>query len=820
MATYTSSVPRLDWFVKPKTTETVTRETETSNQSGGGNIPQAAVGIPVCSVIGRKRVPDANTLWTGNLRPLTQVTTSTTSEKEVVNGQTVNTTKTVTTTAIIGYLVDIHMGICLGPGVSLIGIYVDNQRIWSGNVGPARSTFTIDENLTFLSKASCVFSGGAFDQAPEPDISVVDYPGYVGIATILLKGVRADLPMGNLSFEVVRVPNPLSLSGTINRVGDDVNLATAIVEVMTNEWGYGGLDIADIDTAKFTSMATTLKDEGNICSIKIGSEASIASILKALQDQGDMIIFQNPETGKITGELVRTSNIVYSDMTKRFGVNNIIELRSFQKSGWKDTIEQARGLYTERDNDYNEVPVFAQNGANPSQSGRGKKTTSFYYPYSPNKTLTLDLTSRDLALFAAPVYNFSLLTNRDGASLVPGNIIIVTWPLYSLLNVPMLVMSVRKQEMNYNTVSLTLRQLDLPDNTSTFGPGGTAYDPNFDLKPKKPLAVAFKTSPYFIARAAFGITGLQVTPQIYSVVLPKPANDFQFSFGALLTNQPDTTGDVVKIVNGLYPTYAKLNGAIDLYDSFATGSLSTVNIDGVINPINLIDVGNAGVRQGRLLVMIDNEIMSFESVTDNGGGSYTLNNVKRALLDTVFESHADNADVYIIGNNYNFVAGGFNYPLGYTPSWVITSNSLTEKGIKADGLTSTGWSASANRTLSPPRPHNTKVNGAARSSSATTVTEGASTTVTWATRSRLRGDVALMTDSADAAEGDQKHRVYHRSSGGTLTDLSGLVSGNTATFTMPDVANGAGTIFVQAEVTLGGNVFTSIFQDRIPVNVV
>lgn len=820
MATYTSSVPVIKNFISPKPTETVTRETETSSQSNGGNIPQASVGVPVCAITGRKRVPDANTLWTGNLRPLTQVTTSTSSESEVVGGQTVTTTKTVTTTSIVGYLIDIHMGICLGPDVQLIGIYVDNQRIWSGNVGPSRTTFTISENLTFLSKASCVFSGGAFNQAPEADINVVDYPGYVGIATILLKNVRADLPMGNLSFEVVRIPNPLSLASGTNRVGDDLNLASAIVEVMTNEWGYGGLNIVDIDTAKFSSMAETLKNEGNICSIKIGSEASVASIMKSLQDQGDMIVFQNPETGKVTGELVRTSNIIYSDTTKRFGPNNIIELRNFQKSGWKDAIEQARGLYTERDNDYNEVPVFAQNGANPSQSGRGKKTTSFYYPYSPNKTLTLDLTSRDLALFAAPIYNFSLLTNRDGATLVPGNIIIVTWPLYNLLNVPMLVLSVRKQELNYNTVSLTLRQLDLPDNTSTFGPGGTAYDPGFDLKPKKPLAVTFRTAPYFIARSAFGITGSQVTPLIYPIILPKPANDFQYSFSALLTNQPNTSGDVVKINNGLYPTYGKLNGAIDQYDSFATGTLSTVNIDGVINPINLFDIGNAGVRQGRLFLLVDSEIMSFESVTDNGGGSYTLNNVQRALLDTVFESHADNADIHIIGNNFNFVANGFSYPLGYTPSWVIMSNSLTENGIKSDGLTSTGWSPSSNRTLSPPRPHNTKVNAAARSSSPVTVTEGASTTVSWLTRSRLRSDVALMTDSADTAEGDQKHRVYHRTPGGTLTDLTGLVTGNTTTFTMPNVSNGLGTIFVQAEVTLGGNVYTSVNQDRIPVDVV
>lgn len=807
-------------FSKPKPSNPVTT-VEITDSKGTGNIPQAQLGSPVPLVLGQKRVPDANTIWTGNLRPLTNTTSVKTDEKETVGGEVITTTKTVTTTTVIGYLVDIHMAICLGPDVSLIAIYVDNQPIWTGNAGPARTTFTIGENLTFLSKANVVFSGGAFNQAPEPDVAVADYPGYVGVATILLKNVRADQPMGNLSFEVVRIPNPLALPDSTNKSGNDINIISALVEVMTNGWGYGGLDISNLDTTQFSAMALEMKNKSNFASLKINTETSIAGVIKSMQDQASALVFQHPETGKITGAIIDEDHIDFVALGKRFTPANIIKITNFQKNYWPNTIEQARALYTERDADYNEVPVFAQNAANVSQSGRGKRTATLQYPFVASKSLASQLLSRDLATFAAPGYSFSMTVNRDGAKLVPGDMITVTHPDYNMLNIPMCVLKVRKQPLLDNTVLLEVRQMLFPDTDPLYGTGGAAYDPGFDTKPKKPTAAKFITAPYFFARSARGVSSTQVTPLVYPVVMPKVANNVQYSFTALITNVPASPGDVTALSAAGYATYASLNGAIGQYDGYDTGFIPAVNIDGVINPVNLTNIGNSGIREGRLFVVINNEIMSFESFTDNGGGSYTLNNVYRSLLDTVVEAHADNSDIYIVSNNFNFVGQGFSYPLGYTPNWVLMSNSLSEYGVKADGFLTSGWTPSINRTLSPPCPHNTKVNGAARSSTAVTVTEGASTTVTWATRSRINTAVRLQTDAADTPEAGQKHRVFHRSSGGVVTEIGTMAyTGNSATFTMPDVANGAGTIYVQSEIVLGGVTYTSISQDRVNVNVV
>lgn len=808
--------------LKPSPIESVTRESETSSSSMQGNIPQAQVGIPIVGIQGRKRVPDANTIWTGNLRPLTETKTETTSDEEVVDGQTITTTKTVTTTAIVGYLVDIHMGICTGPGVHCVGIYVDNQPIWTGDLGPARETVTLPINETFLSGVSAVFSGGAYDQAPEPDVDVVDYPGYVGVATMLLKNVRADLPMGNLSFEVVRVPNPLGLSDANNRSGDDVNVITCLTETMTNPWGWGGLDISNFDVAGLTAMAIQCKNEGNFASMKIGTEMSVPAVVKSLQDQAACIVFQSSETGLIKGSLIRASNINYVS-SPRFNMNNVYELRNWQKTYWPDTIEQARGLYTERDADYNELAVFAQNSANISQSGRGKRTASIYYPYVPNKSLCSDLLSRDMATIAAPTYSFSLLTNRDGATLEPGSMILVGWQPYDLLNLPMVVLEVGKQDIKNNTCLLGVRQMDFPDTTPLFGAGGPGYDPGFDTSPQAPTDVIFLTAPYYMARARNGITSGQVSPLIYPLILPKPANDFQFSFGAVIENVPGTSGNTELISDGLYPTFADLVTPVGIFDDTTDGVISTLTINDVINGVNLVDIGNSGVREGRLFLIVGDEIMSFESVTDNGDGSWDLNNVHRALLDTVPGAHSAGADCYIINNNFNNIPqSAFPYPLGYVPDWVITSNSITEHGQVVDGFSSDDWVPSANRTLAPPRPHNTKINGGARSSSPVALVIGGSVTVTWATRTRLAGNVKLQLDSAETPEINggvtQVHRVMVKDSANVDHDCGDVV-GNTHTFNLPSMATGAGFLWVQAETEPGGNLTTSIYQDRLPVTI-
>lgn len=814
--------------VRPEPVNSRSVKFEKDVSEGSGNIPAATLGIPVSAILGRKRVPNHNLLWTGNLRPLIEVKVSTKQwTEEIYRGggytETITHTETITTTTTIGYLCDILLGVCLGPDVHLRKIYVDGNIVWEGDAGPARTQIDIPDGPHFISNGTVFWHGGAYDQEPDPLITVADFPGHVGIAVALLKDVRADLAMGQLSFEVVRIPNPLGLASGINRIGDDLNVVSAAVEVITNEWGYAGLGIEFIDEATLTTMAVTIANEENICSIKIDNDVSAAAVLSTLQTQADMVLYEDPEVGLVTGQLIRVDSLVLSSV-RRFYTNNIIELRNFDKVYWDDTIQQARGIYTERDADYNEIAVFLQNVANISQSGRSKRTVTIAYEFVPNKTLCLELLGRDLGELAAPTYSFGILTTRDGALCVPGDIISVTWPDASLLNVLMEVQSVRKQDINFNSVLLTLKQAKFP-RTSLYGEADSPYDPGFDTSALTPTGATIITAPYYMVRSRNGTSTTDSNPVNYPLFLPYQANDLQYSFAAYLNNQPDTDEPALILNGASYACRAQLNGTIDRLDGFDTGEMVDIVIDNVFNSGVLRSIDEAGVRAGRLFMFIGNEIMSFEDVVDNLDGTWTLGTVYRALLDTVFEDHANDTPVFIVSNNFNFVSKlGFEQPVGYTPNWSIVSSSVVEQGRYSDGFISTDWAPTVLRTLAPLRPHNTMVGDGPRSE-LSYLTIGATETINWATRSRASIDVKLMLDASEAGEingeGVQVHRVILIDSGANEHDCGVTVTDvDTLAITVPSADLGEGELYVQAELTINGVTYTSIYQDRIPVYVI
>lgn len=821
-----SQVPGVRRKPRPRPSTTTRTEDFITTGQGAGSIPATSLGTPVPAVLGRKRVPNPNTIWAGNLRPITKTTYETVVEIEEIDTgeyiERITVEKTTVTTTIEGYLCDIHMAVCLGPDVVLHAIYVDNQLVWSGTAGPLRTAFSLPEGETMLTGVSAVFSGGAFDQVPEPDISQPDYPGYVGIATVLLKDVRVDRPMGNISFEVSRVPNPLAVSDAVNRSDRDLNVISAIVEVITNEWGYGGLDIADVNTTALTTLAATLAGELNFCALKLDNVTGTASVLVSLLEQAGGILFQNPETGKLDIAIERPNEIDYASALA-LGPRNIVELRNFEKSTWGDSADTLRGLFTERDADYNEIPIYMPNVAKLSQSGRKRTTASIYYPFVTNRELLVELLARDMAVMAGPVFSFQVTTNRDGASRLPGSIVTVTKSEYGLVNTPCIVTRVRKHDRTNNTVTLSVRQAKLPD-TSNYGVGGDPFDPGFDLSPKTPLSARIMTAPYAIARARVGINGFVLSPLNYPLLLVEPANNMQSDFDAYITNPPNAPTDVLVGEAMLYPTIGELSDGISKWDGTATGEIASVDLVNVVNAINLSSQGEAGVREGRYYVLIDDEVLSYETAVSGGGTSWTISNVHRGLLDTVAQDHAAGAKVYIIGGGTSAVLrAGFPDPIGWVPNFLLVPHTLTKVGTKSLGLSENTWPNTGIRTLSPPRPHNTKIDGQARSSTEVALAVGASCTVSWFTRSRVSLDVALQLDAAESPEQKgtdaQIHRVILVDSLGVEHDC-GTSTGNSHTFTVPDAADGVGTLYVQAEMVLGGITYVSLFKDRLAVLVV
>lgn len=790
------------------------------------DVPLAQVGTTIPYLLGRRRISMPNVLWYGNLRPIYElVAVHEHLDRDVIiwGGFNELTTTVTERYEVVGYHLDMQMGLCLGPGVVLRGIYYNNELIWSGNIGPNRTTITLPQNDTPLSGSQIAFSGGANDQVPDPWIeNVDDLPGYVGVAYVVLRDMRIDLNLSSIQFEVERFINPLGLSNNNNRRDDDISIGTAVYDIVTNPWGGAGVDVANLELPMLVAMSNQLAAEGNFCSILIEGETPATGVLGSLQQQAFAVAYQNPATGKLEFRLVRQSQLDLGNIRK-FSPRNIHRLQKFEKSAWSMTTELLRVQYVNRENNYEPTPILIQNVANTTQSGRAKRTGGVDYPFITKGDIALLVGSRDFAMVTAPQFDCTFVTNRDGAPVLPGEVVLLSWPEYGILGIPVTARKIRKSPIDQNTVIISADQFIFPDQTPVFEQPGTPFDAGVQLGAINPLSVAFYTAPFWLARRAGVISGESQSNLLVPVILPVPANDIQSSFDAFLTNKPGSNKTTMAML-AAYPTYGELSAPIGKYDSFDTGLIESITIDSVRNPVHLIsDAGEQGVIDGKLLMFIGNEIMSFESSTQVGPGQWQLNNVRRNLLDTVPLPHLQGASVYIIDNGWSQVSPiTFDFPLGYLPNWVLTSDTPTQNGNYNTGLNSSGWVPSVARTMRSPRPHDTKLNDQRTASTITLVAGTSDHMVTWRTRSRLPMLVRRQTDDPDPAEilpdnTRQYHRVYIRDSANTLHMVASTPNDgdyNSATITIPiGAAAGPATLFVRSVNQFG----ESVYDDTLPI---
>lgn len=818
----------------------------TPDDPPGINIPLATLGVPVPYILGKQRVYAPNIIWYGNLRPEIETTTSV--EEATVKVRELNLftlqyewidvplTTTTVTHNVVGFNLSMQFSLALGPGCVLKSIYVGSEQIFSGTVGPARTVVNLGANSTWLT-GELIFSGGSFTQAPDPfleDFIDPEYlPGYVGICHVIAKDIRADQILGrSLSFEIERFPNPLGLPSIENRLGDDMNVASMLADYIASDWGGAGGGDPVIDVASFTEAAETLAEEGLGGGLFIQSEVDTSYVIKALSDHADGIVFVDPNTETVKFKLIRRENIVPAE-TFNLNGRNVSNVNNWDRRSWIDTFNKLRISFTNRAKNYETDSVLGYNFVATNDKIKSNRTFALEYPTVQSVEGAILILQRELNVYGQPVVTASLETDRTAGELLPGDGVSMTLGDYGGAPVIGYVQKTQRFPLLDNRVILTLREVPSDTGISVEAEDGLADAIN--VKAIDAASVLVKQAPFYLAqKQGLDITAVnRGTEYLKPLFLVAPGDDYQNSFKAWISNKPGI-GDNVQIVpNGNYATSASLVGAIDKYEGFDTGTIASITIDAVVNPVNLTSPGIAGVRAGELFMFIGNEVLSYETAVDNMDGTYTLTNVHRGLLDTVATAHSDNAQVSIIGANFDYVAPGvFDDPLGYTPNWRITSKGIVnEQDPDEDYISTTSWAVTPNRLVAPLRPHNTQIDGNPRSDSLLNVfgeeglilSHGQDIDVTWASRARDFVGVQLQLDGAQLGETDpdtnefMQHQVIIRDSGGTErvcgTTLSDA-SYNSIVATVPaSTALGAGVLFVRSFTAYSG----SIYEDQIPV---
>lgn len=814
------------------------------------SLPRIATGGIAPFVLGRDIIKNPDIMWYGNLQPQYEIKTEQVTVTDPNTGD--ETITTTVTSTITGYTIDIQFCTGLGPGCRLRTIFIDDAAVWTGTVGPARSTFTIVGNDYIK---DVIFNGGNFDQAVDPYMQPLipqALPAYRGISYVVFKAVDV-AKLGNLSFEVDRYPDPLAL-GAHNKIGDDINVASAIAEIITRKWGGAGRDASILGTS-FNTVAETLFTEGNGCSIINRNTVSANDLISILLSQIDATMWEDHETGKIELTPFR-KDFDRTNLVRVFD-RDITAMEDLSKGSWQSIPTSISIKYVDRAQNYGEIPLLARNLATSDKIAKNGVELSF--PAVRTGTLAAKLLAREGASEGSPVQQIQMTTNRKTADSNPGDIILITYENYGYYSVPAIVTKRRTQPVEDNSVTITANVILYPNNTVLFAAPEASFFVEVDPSARTPIDVKIFNTAYLLRSPNGGPNGTtfdvfradfnSATP----VFVAKGANNAQANFraywdngGVLVTFNP-TPQVNANVVDFKYPLVGALNAAIDKYDNWDGTPMASVVIKNIGHPISAIDtIVNSLAVSGsdvNCYLFINNEIFMLNKrknaastfVYNNVANTITLTGLYRCMLDTVAQSHAANDYAYILTANAtleNVASKGFN--IAFNPDFKFTGFAYP-KGVYTESPISVAFDVStwvaAERHACPLRPHNTKISGSRGTSTPTALVLGSTPTISWAVRTRatplnnlIRGTQTEASEVGEIFRAASRHLVYRvwiEDSAAVAWDCGATADTadhSSIVATIPlGAAVGVGWLWVDAEFDTGSGVKVSLYKDRLPI---
>jgi hypothetical protein len=734
--------------------------------------PRAEEGAPVPLILGRVLMRGPNTGWVGDFEAVPikkKQKTGLFSSKKVIVGYT--------------YYVGLQLILALGK-CTLHKIICDKDILWQGTAEADGTAMSINLPNLFGGKekgggfigtlryytGSLTQGINAYLEEKNPGMT----PAYRGFAYIVLEkcNIGEANQLRTLHFELSQYTNGLNLPGGINRIGDDLNPMEVLYQAFTLDWGGLDVDVDLLDLDSLQACAQTLYDEGNGMSICVSSPNSGKDIANEVLRQVDGLMYQDPLTGKMVMKLIRNDYNI-EDLPV-FDESNIITIRNFTSKLWEDTINQVRVKYTNREKNYETGTTMVQDMANINAQGRVRSITQSY-PGIMLGTLGTEVATRDLSQGSVPLMSASIEMNRQGARLRPGDPFLWAWDAFGLERVVMRVKNFDLGALNDNRIAVECNQDDFAVDLTVFAPPeGVGSGVIVPTNPAVPApARMVREGAYFFAQAA----GIALSPSQTIILVSAVAPTGSEEYDVHISNDGGASYSVAG--EGIvYTPTGTLAEPISASAGLTTGIIATLTIATTSDEIESVTA--AEVAHGAGLFYIGTELFAHTSVTNNGDGTLTLINVRRALLDTIPAAHSPGAMVWFVAGDTVIddpQVGTSTIRVKVTPSTFRDKLEVDDAPYDTLGL--------QNRAQRPLRPANIKFNGGVAFTPPSDPT--GSQTITWANRSRLSGKILSLVDSTSEHEPGQQTVVRFRQNGGSWTTR--VLEPGVTTVTIPTTAS-------------------------------
>lgn len=480
-------------------------------------------------------------------------------------------------------------------------------------------------------------------------------------------GKQATIP--EMWFEVVNYPNRLGLG----KIGDDLNPSEAIYEMYKNEnWGLKAPD-AGIDADSLIKMGQTLADEKMGVSCLINNTADASSYITSILNHVNGIKYDDPRTGKLTFKLIRPDYDV-KDL-KVFDTSNCTSM-DFTRLDWSETISTVSSTFTDAEDKYNSNTLAITDIANVKITNN-KSTKSLEAPYFTTTDNVKSYTKTQLLSSAYPLSTIELVSNRDAYDLTIGEPILVSWEPYGISQQVYRVTDLDLGSLKDGKISITAIE-------DVYGFSKTDYSTSHGIDWTTPEHLPEDISRYLFMEMPYEITNSFDT-YIYSYGMRPTEYTTYWDVWRYMnekyiqTSKSSQFSMVGRIVYGYPESYIKDQIGFEIT---ILGSDGRSLIEDKINKIEANpELYNSTSK--RNLLVVDNEIMSYDTITKLQNGDYTISGVIRGVYDTLPKAHTAESIIYFLDYYQNVNSTFYVCTKGYSISEQLELTSETLDGAQA-----------------------------------------------------------------------------------------------------------------------------------------
>lgn len=428
----------------------------------------------------------------------------------------------------------------------------------------------------------------------------------------------------------------------LGRLNDDVNAAEAIYEILTNSfWGCHYVEDR-INVNSLLKVGITTEEEGFGISCQINKIDKAGVYIKKILEHINGVCYDDPITGKLTFKLIRNDYTI--EKLPVFSTSNC-ESMEFTRLDWSETSSAVQASFTDASDKYNTNSFTYNDPANVKITDNYKEE-QIDGEYCTTADTVRVFAQTQLLSLGYPLMAVNIKSNRIAYNTTIGDPINVNWKPYGITQ-----QIFRVTDIDYAT--LTEGKISITAIEDVFSFDKVKYEYGEIPQWTNPVKPPKEINPFIFIEMPYELT-ISLDTYIYAFAAQTNSYNEYWNIWRFVSPNYVKTVQSSQFPAVLRMTYGtdKIFGEDDGFVCDAVDLNSSSILDLKIKSIN-DDPHTYNNKSSLNLLLIEDEIISYDSIIKMPNGQYTFKNVIRGVYDTLPDVHPAYSNVFVLDSGLN-----------------------------------------------------------------------------------------------------------------------------------------------------------------------